>query len=162
MNIFDSDFDDNEIEECGKCPRCGKALQYSRNKFYIRECTVCDYKEAQYGSNQKSKISTQAPNVTVKLEFFPKDKRLFQKLLIEKKQAKRTFYDENGNILRTNFWNISRLTENSNLIGNIESSQVYRDASEKGIAKIRFDIEGFEEKLDVASKAKNGFVLHKK
>ena len=85
-----------------------------------------------------------SPQSQVVLEFKPKDKKLFKQLLMEQKQAKRTIYYKNGKI-NVNYWNVQTFSINSNLLANIKSSQLYRNAVEKGIEKILFEIENYNE-----------------
>ena len=145
MPILDSDFDDgvNDIDEQRKCPYCNGLLRLSKKPSIFYECIGCGYEKPHWEKHKTAAVKGTVTN-PIKLEFFPNDEILFKRLLIEMKRAKRTFYDKDGNAVYTNFWNIRNFTVDSNLRGNIDSSQVYRDAPQKGIAKIRFEIEGYK------------------
>lgn len=82
----------------------------------------------------------------VYLVFQPNDKNLFKKLLIEKKQAKRTIYYKNGQT-KTSYWNVRNFSIHSNLTANIKSSPLYKNAIENGIEKIIFEIEDCEDSI---------------
>ena len=163
MPILDSDFDDgaNDIDEQRKCPYCNGLLRFSKKPSILYECIECEYKDYQW-KNHKMPVANTEITYPIKLEFSPTDETLFKKLLIKTKRAKRTFYDKDGNAVYTNFWNIRNFTVDSNLRGNIDSSQVYRDAPQKGIAKIRFEIEGYKDEVNMLAKPKPIVVLHKK
>jgi len=73
------------------------------------------------------------------LIFKPSDEDKFKKYLINKGQAKVVLYKQNGTVERRN-WNARRLSESSNLRGNLWSG-LLRGWKKKGIIKVELSIE---------------------
>jgi hypothetical protein len=88
---------------------------------------------------ERSSITTGNDDDELILEFIPSDEKIFKMKLIETKKAKRTIYYKNKNKNpKIETWNADKLTEESNLRGNIHSK--FRKWKELEIEKIKFEI----------------------
>jgi len=81
-----------------------------------------------------SKASSKKPE----LFFDPADETQFKKLLLKEKQASVLLHKANGSV-ENRIWNVSRLSENSNLRGNLWSG-LLRGWKTRGITKAYFSI----------------------
>ncbi|WP_303921170.1 type I restriction enzyme HsdR N-terminal domain-containing protein [Treponema berlinense] len=64
---------------------------------------------------------------------------VFRNKLLEKKSAERKWFYNNGTI-ETDIWNASNFSETSSLLGNICSTNKYRNWKSTGLIRIEFDI----------------------
>lgn len=102
-------------------------------------------KIVQIDKNTESTISNNSSvsisdSYETQIEFIPKNETLFKQLLLQKKQAKRTWIYKNGAI-KTEIWDAGRFTITSNLRGNITSTNHWRSRKETGLIKIILEIE---------------------
>lgn len=79
-----------------------------------------------------------------KIEFYVQgvlvSKTVFNDMLLNRKQAKRTWFYIDGS-KKEEIWNAFRFTEYSDLMANIKSSATYRKWKEKGIIKVEYNID---------------------
>lgn len=133
------------------CPKCGSYLELITNGWDpdVYRCSNprCTYKEdaegEEIGAKQTStykqkKRRTAAKNSKIILEFSPPDEEQFKKLLIEKKKARRILFDKNGVEIEVKIWKAKNFSNSSKLRVNIQSSQIYKQAIENGVAKIKW------------------------
>lgn len=73
------------------------------------------------------------------IEFIPQNEVLFKKLLLQKKQAKRTWFYKDKEP-KTEIWNARKFKESSSLKGNIQSTNHWRSRMETGLIKVRLEI----------------------
>jgi len=78
-------------------------------------------------------------SVTPAIELYPDNYNVFKSELIRVKQAKRTWYYNNGKT-KTEIWNASNFTEESDIKANVKTNSTYRKWKELGITKVRIEI----------------------
>ena len=86
-------------------------------------------------STQREDIPKQALDI----EFIPSDDNIFKNELIRTKQAKRTWFFEDGRIIQ-DLWKANNFNEDSDLRNNINSTQQARSRQETGLYKVRLEI----------------------
>lgn len=86
-------------------------------------------------STQREDIPKQALDI----EFIPSDDNIFKNELIRTKQAKRTWFFEDGRIIQ-DLWKANKFNEDSDLRNNINSTQQARSRQETGLYKVRLEI----------------------
>ena len=79
------------------------------------------------------------PKQALDIEFIPSDDNIFKNELIRTKQAKRTWFFEDGRIIQ-DLWKANKFNEDSDLRNNINSTQQARSRQETGLYKVRLEI----------------------
>ncbi len=77
------------------------------------------------------------------IELSPNNITVFKKELLRVKQARRIWYYNNGKT-KTEIWNASNFTEESDIKANIKTNSTFRKWKELGIIKVRIEIIGKE------------------
>lgn len=78
-------------------------------------------------------------NQNADIIFMPSDERVFKQELLKNKKAKRTWIYKNGKE-EVEYWDAQRMTSDSNLRGNICSTNKWRNRDKNGIIKVILEI----------------------
>lgn len=106
-------------------------------KFILKESTKDDNK-----NSKKQKSSNKSASHTIgntRLTFIPDDTAEFKRRLLISKKATRTIVYEDGR-KEIKIWRVSKLSENSNLIGNITSTPLWRNRDRLKIIEIIYEV----------------------
>lgn len=79
------------------------------------------------------------PQISTEIQFIPSDEIVFKKRLLEKKEAKRTWIYSDGKE-ENEIWKAKKFKIESNLRGNITSTNKWREKSALGIVKVILEV----------------------
>lgn len=116
-----------------------KTIEENASDSDTGELFLRAYKLFEGAKKKRTKRSSQDEPAKDFLELIPSDEALFKQKLIETKQAKRTwFYNDGGQVSDT--WVANGFTEESNLRSDIFSNNKVREREDRGICKLRIEI----------------------
>ena len=111
--------------------------ELGKAKFTLKESTKDDNK-----NSKKQKSSNKSASHTIgntRLTFIPDDTAEFKRRLLISEKATRTIVYEDGR-KEIKIWRVSKLSENSNLIGNITSTPLWRNRDRLKIIEIIYEV----------------------